>query len=50
MTAATVAAVVGMVSITFVAGPLYGLAERAAQDLVDPSSYTGAVLVEQAAP
>jgi multicomponent Na+:H+ antiporter subunit D len=50
MTAATVAAVVGMVSITFVAGPLYGLAERAAQDLVDPSSYTRAVLVEQAAP
>jgi multicomponent Na+:H+ antiporter subunit D len=45
MTGATVAAVVGMVSITFVAGPLYGLSERAAQDLVDPSSYLTAVLV-----
>ena len=44
MTGATIAAVVGMVSITFVAGPLYGLAERAAQDLVDPGSYTSAVL------
>jgi multicomponent Na+:H+ antiporter subunit D len=49
MTAATVAAVVGMVAITVVAGPLYGLAERAAEDLVDPAAYTGAVLVEQAA-
>jgi multicomponent Na+:H+ antiporter subunit D len=47
MTTATVAAVVGMVSITFVAGPLYGLAERAAEDLVDPRAYTGAVLVTQ---
>jgi multicomponent Na+:H+ antiporter subunit D len=45
MTSATVAAVVGMVSITFVAGPLYGLAQRAAEDLVDPRTYTGAVLV-----
>ena len=50
MTGATIAAVVGMVSITFVAGPLYGLSERAAQDLVDPRTYTGAVLVSQEQP
>jgi multicomponent Na+:H+ antiporter subunit D len=47
MTGAAVAAVVGMVSITFIAGPLYGLAERAAQDLVDPSSYVTAVLAPE---
>jgi multicomponent Na+:H+ antiporter subunit D len=47
MTAATIAVVVGGLSITFVAGPLYGLAERAAQDLIDPTSYTGAVLVQE---
>jgi multicomponent Na+:H+ antiporter subunit D len=47
MTGAAVAAVVGMVSITFLAGPLYGLAERAAQDLVDPSSYVTAVLAPE---
>jgi len=50
MTSATVAAVVGGLSITLVAGPLYGLAERAAQDLVDPRTYTGAVLVSPDAP
>lgn len=44
MTGATVAAVVGMLSITVLAGPLYALSERAAQDLMDPASYTGAVL------
>ena len=47
MTGAAVAAVVGMVSITFIAGPLYGLAERAAQDLVDPSAYVTAVLAPE---
>ncbi len=47
MTLATVAAVAGGLSITVVAGPLYGLAERAAEDLVDPRAYTGAVLVSQ---
>jgi multicomponent Na+:H+ antiporter subunit D len=50
MTAASVAAVVGGLSITLVAGPLYGLAERAAQDLVDPAAYTGAVLVSPEQP
>ena len=50
MTTATVAAVVGGLSITLVAGPLYGLAERAAEDLVDPAAYTGAVLVSQESP
>jgi multicomponent Na+:H+ antiporter subunit D len=49
MTSATVAAVAGMVSITVVAGPLYGLAERAAADLVDPRAYIGAVLVTEEA-
>ncbi|HVM27345.1 MAG TPA: Na+/H+ antiporter subunit D [Mycobacteriales bacterium] len=49
MTGATIAAVVGMLAITVVAGPLYGLAERAAEDLADPSSYTGAVLGTEAA-
>ena len=44
MTVATVAAVVGGLSLTLVAGPLYGLAERAAEDLVDPAGDVGAVL------
>ena len=50
MTTATVAAVAGGLAITFVAGPLYGLAERAAEDLVDPAAYTGAVLVSPEQP
>lgn len=44
MLGAATAAVVGMLSITVVAGPLYGLAERAAQDVVDRAGYVGAVL------
>jgi multicomponent Na+:H+ antiporter subunit D len=44
MLGATAAAVVGMLAITVVAGPLYGLAERAAQDLVEPDGYVTAVL------
>jgi multicomponent Na+:H+ antiporter subunit D len=38
------AAVAGGLAITVVAGPLYGLAERAADDLVEPSAYVEAVL------
>ncbi|HWH28872.1 MAG TPA: proton-conducting transporter membrane subunit, partial [Mycobacteriales bacterium] len=44
MTGAAVLAVVGMLSITVVAGPLYGMAERAARDVADRSGYVGAVL------
>ena len=44
MVASTVVAVVGGLSITLVAGPLYGLTTRAAEDLVDRSSYVTAVL------
>jgi multicomponent Na+:H+ antiporter subunit D len=44
MMGATVVAVVGMLSITVVAGPLYGLAERAARDVVDPDVYITSVL------
>jgi multicomponent Na+:H+ antiporter subunit D len=44
MLGAAVCAVVGMLAITVVAGPLYGLAERAAEDVVDPDSYITAVL------
>ncbi|HWG93369.1 MAG TPA: Na+/H+ antiporter subunit D [Mycobacteriales bacterium] len=50
MTGAAVAAVAGMLAITVVAGPLYGLAARAADDVVDPSVYTTAVLGEEVAP
>ena len=44
MTSAAVFAVVGGLAITVVAGPLYGLAARAADDLVTPSRYVQAVL------
>jgi multicomponent Na+:H+ antiporter subunit D len=46
MTGAAVAAVAGMLALTVVAGPLHALAERAAQDVVDPAVYTTAVLGE----
>ena len=43
-----VAATAGMVAVTllltFVAGPLYGLADRAAADLLDRTPYVEAVL------
>ena len=41
---AAVVAVVGGLAITLVAGPLYGLTTRAAEDLVDRSGYVTAVL------
>jgi multicomponent Na+:H+ antiporter subunit D len=44
MLGAAACAVAGMLAISVVAGPLYGLAERAARDVVDPASYITAVL------
>ncbi len=44
MTAAAVGAVAAGLSITVVAGPLYSLSERAAEDLLDPAGYVSAVL------
>ena len=44
MLGAAAFAVVGGLSITFLAGPLYALSERAAEDLVQPSDYVTAVL------
>jgi multicomponent Na+:H+ antiporter subunit D len=44
MVAGTAAVVVGGLAITVIAGPLYGLTTRAAQDLVDRSTYVTAVL------
>jgi multicomponent Na+:H+ antiporter subunit D len=44
MLAAASLAVVGGIAITFVAGPLYGLSARAADDLMDPRAYIEAVL------
>ena len=44
MTAAAAAAVVGGLALTVVAGPLYGLSARAADDLVTPDRYIQAVL------
>ena len=44
MTAAAIAAVVGGLALTVVAGPLYGLTARAADDLVTPDRYVQAVL------
>ena len=44
MLGATVVAVLGGLSITVIAGPLYALSERAAQDLVRPAGYVSAVL------
>ena len=44
MLGAAASAVGGMLAITVVAGPLYGLAERAAEDIADPNRYITAVL------
>jgi multicomponent Na+:H+ antiporter subunit D len=44
MLAPTVVAVVAVLSITVLAGPLYALSERAAQDLVGRDAYVDAVL------
>ena len=44
MTSAAVAAVVGGLALTAIAGPLYGLTARAAEDLVTPDRYVQAVL------
>ena len=44
MTAAAATAVVGGLALTVVAGPLYGLTARAADDLVTPDRYVQAVL------
>ena len=44
MTAAATLAVVGGLALTVVAGPLYALTERAANDLVDRRTYVDAVL------
>ena len=44
MTSAAVAAVVGGLALTVLAGPLYGLTARAAEDLVTPDRYVQAVL------
>jgi multicomponent Na+:H+ antiporter subunit D len=49
MLGAAACAVVGMLAITVAAGPLYGLAERAARDVVDPGAYVEAVLDRPAA-
>jgi multicomponent Na+:H+ antiporter subunit D len=50
MFAAAGVAVAGGLAITVVAGPLYGLTARAADDLLDPSGYVTAVLEPQARP
>jgi multicomponent Na+:H+ antiporter subunit D len=44
MLASTAALVVVTLAVTVWAGPLFGLLERAAADLLDPASYTSAVL------
>ena len=44
MTAVAAVAVIGGLSITVIAGPLYALCARAATDLMDPGVYVGAVL------
>ena len=44
MLGASVAAVVGILAITVVAGPLYAVSQRAAEDLVRPDAYVSAVL------
>ena len=43
MVAPTAALVVVSLAIAVLAGPLYDLSERAAQDLLDPSAYVEAV-------
>ena len=44
MLGAAVVAVLGGLALTVVAGPLYALSERAAEDLVAPATYVSAVL------
>lgn len=48
MLAAATAAVVGGLAITVMAGPLYGLAQRAAAELMEPDRYVSAVLSPEA--
>jgi multicomponent Na+:H+ antiporter subunit D len=48
MLGAATAAVAGGLAITVLAGPLYGLAERSADELVDPDRYVTAVLSPEA--
>ena len=48
MVGATAFVVLGGLSITFLAGPLYDLTARAADDLVTPSRYVESVLVPEA--
>jgi multicomponent Na+:H+ antiporter subunit D len=48
MVLTTTAAVAGGLALSLVAGPLYGLTTRAAEDLVDSSAYVTAVLGEAA--
>ena len=47
MVGAASLAVAGGLAITVIAGPLYGLCARAAEDLVDRSTYVDAVLVAE---
>ena len=48
MVGATAAMVVATVGLTVVAGPLYGVAQRAAEDLVERTPYISAVFGEDA--
>ena len=50
MVGSTAAMVVVTVALTVIAGPLYGVAERAADDLVDRSPYISAVFGEREVP
>ncbi|WP_347059130.1 Na+/H+ antiporter subunit D [Blastococcus sp. HT6-30] len=50
MVGATTAMVVVTVGLTAIAGPLYGVAERAAEDLRDRDPYVGAVIGVEEAP
>jgi multicomponent Na+:H+ antiporter subunit D len=50
MSAAAVVAVAGGLAITVVAGPLYGLSERAAADLLERRTYVDAVLSPEVTP
>jgi multicomponent Na+:H+ antiporter subunit D len=47
---ATAAMVVVTVGLTFLAGPLYGVAERAAEDLLDRTPYVSAVFGDEEVP
>jgi multicomponent Na+:H+ antiporter subunit D len=50
MVGATAAMVVVTVGLTFLAGPLYGVAERAAEDLLDRTPYVSAVFGDEEVP